>query len=164
MSSPESGGGPPGVGEAPRALLLPDTHGAMVSLGGPSLRPCLVAFLPMAFTPVCGEELDDLAQLACWHAEKVSIVGVSCDSMATLRAWQDASGAHEATLLSDFWPHGQAARVYGAFDAERGIARRASFLLDAGGAVRWRTASAAGIARPVEEYERAISELAPSDG
>ncbi len=48
----------------------------------------------------------------------VQVVAVSCDPMYTLRAWGEQE-RYDFPLLSDFWPHGEVARRYGAFD-ERG--------------------------------------------
>ena len=41
-------------------------------------------------------------------------------------------------LLSDFWPHGDVARLYGVFDSERGLAIRGTFVIDKDGVVRWK--------------------------
>lgn len=155
------------MGDPAPIVALPDSHGTEVRLGGPASRGRLVVFLPAAFTPVCGGELRDLAGLAerlelegqGREVPGVEVLGVSCDAMTTLRAWQEAEDAASVRLVSDFWPHGAAARAYGVFDGEHGIARRGSFLLDAAGVVRWRTESPAGMARDVAGYERAVSEL-----
>ena len=40
-------------------------------------------------------------------------------------------------MLSDFWPHGQAARDYGVFTQDGGFATRGTFLVDRDGVVRW---------------------------
>lgn len=39
-------------------------------------------------------------------------------------------------VLSDYWPHGEVATAYGAFNDERGVANRYTFVLDADGVVR----------------------------
>ncbi len=40
-------------------------------------------------------------------------------------------------LLSDFWPHGAIGKAYGVFNDERGSDKRAAFVLDAKGIVRY---------------------------
>jgi mycoredoxin-dependent peroxiredoxin len=40
-------------------------------------------------------------------------------------------------LLSDFWPHGAVGKAYGIFNDERGMDKRAAFVLDAAGVVRY---------------------------
>ena len=92
------------------------------------------------------------------------VVAIACDSMFALRAWAAAEGVAMAPsgatlLLSDFWPHGEVSRAYDAFDGERGIATRTSYLLDAAGVVRWSTRSAAGVSRDIGEHIAAIENL-----
>ena len=40
-------------------------------------------------------------------------------------------------LLSDYWPHGAVGKAYGVFNEERGMDKRAAFVLDAKGVVRY---------------------------
>ena len=119
----------------------------------------LVVFVPFAFTPVCSGELDDLVQAGPrWRSRGVDVVLISCDAMPTLRAWaQEHAVGFE--VLSDFWPHGQTCRTYGAFSQVDGAADRVSVLIDAAGVVRWTTRAARGKARPVSDYESAIDAL-----
>ena len=48
-------------------------------------------------------------------------------------------------LLSDFWPHGQVAQLYGIFDEKKGTARRSVLIIDKEGIIRFkRTYASAG--------------------
>jgi len=40
-------------------------------------------------------------------------------------------------LLSDYWPHGSVGKAYGIFNEERGMDKRAAYVLDAEGKVRY---------------------------
>ena len=60
-------------------------------------------------------------------------------------------------LLSDFWPHGAAARAYGVFDEARGCAGRGSFLIDRDGVLRWSLVNPISEARPLEAYREALA-------
>jgi mycoredoxin-dependent peroxiredoxin len=40
-------------------------------------------------------------------------------------------------LLSDYWPHGVVGKAYGIFNEERGMDKRAAYVLDAKGIVRY---------------------------
>ena len=40
-------------------------------------------------------------------------------------------------LLSDFWPHGAVGKAFGIFNDERGIDKRAAYVIDAGGVIRY---------------------------
>ncbi|UFU01701.1 redoxin domain-containing protein [Ruania suaedae] len=121
--------------------------------------PVLVVFVPFAFTRVCGSEV---AALRARHGEIAAagahLVVITCDSMMTLRAWAAAEDL-PFTLVSDFWPHGDIARSYGAFQDADGAAERVTVLIDAGGMVRWTTHSPRGVARDVDEYLTAIHAL-----
>ncbi len=40
-------------------------------------------------------------------------------------------------LLSDYWPHGAVGEAYGIFNNERGMDKRAAYVIDAKGVVRY---------------------------
>ena len=40
-------------------------------------------------------------------------------------------------LLSDFWPHGAVGKAFGIFNEERGIDKRAAYVIDAKGVIRY---------------------------
>jgi len=151
--------GLPVVGAPAPALTLPDAHGAPVAVGGAAASPVLLVFVPFAFSRVCTAELTELQEhLPELAAAGVAVRAVSCDPGPALRAWADQDG-YAFPLLSDFWPHGAAARAYGVFDEVDGYARRGSFLLDGDGVLRWSTLSAAGVARPFAGYRDAVAGL-----
>lgn len=128
---------PLAVGSSAPPFALRDQFGRSVAVPDARLgRAVLLVFFPQAFTPTCTDELRSLVtERATLEAADVTVLAVSVDSMATLRAFDDAEGLG-LTLLSDFWPHGWVAEAYGAFLPDRGWADRVSVLLDAAGAVR----------------------------
>ena len=100
-------------------------------------RNVLLVFHPFAFTPVCEDEALDLQEnLAAFESAETDVILVSCDSAAARQAWREKLGLTYA-LASDFWPHGEAARAYGVFDASRGAPVRGTFLIDKDGVVVW---------------------------
>jgi alkyl hydroperoxide reductase subunit AhpC len=116
-------------------------------------------FFPFAFSRVCTSELGDLREnLTAFSSRGVQVAGVSCDPVFTLRAWAESEG-YEFPLLSDFWPHGAVARAYGVLNERTGAALRGSFLVDAGGVLRWSVLSRTGGARDLAEYREAIAAL-----
>lgn len=124
--------------------------------GGSVPTRCWLFFLPGAFTPVCTAELGWVDELA----ERLAPAGVglrvvSCDSAAVLRKVADETGIR-TPLLSDFWPHGAAARAVGAFNEATGRARRSSVLMDAAGTVRARIHAAAGDERRLQDHLDAL--------
>ena len=158
-------GSSPCPGDPAPPLELPDTFGTPVSLEALRGTPVCVVFLPMAFSHTCTSELRDLRD----HAESleragVRVLAVTCDAVPTLRAWAEAEGVADADgtgvqLVSDFWPHGDAARGFGAFDPVTGAPRRVTVLVAADGVVRWTTSAPPGHARDVTELLTAVAAL-----
>ena len=149
----------PGPGDVAPELTLPDAHGTPVSLTGLRGMPVALVFFPFAFSGLCTLELTDLRDSVDeFDAVGVRLLGVSCDPMYSLRAWgeQESVGFD---LLSDFWPHGVAARAYGVFNADMGHATRGSFLIDADGIVRWSLVNPRGQARDLGVYRAALAAL-----
>ncbi len=58
------------------------------------------------------------------------------DSTACLKAWAESLGGITYPLLSDFFPHGQVAQLYGVLRRE-GFTERAIFVVDKQGIVRY---------------------------
>ena len=57
--------------------------------------------------------------------------------MPSLKGWADFLGGVPFPLLSDFWPHGAAGKAYGIFNEERGMDKRAAYVVDAKGIIRY---------------------------
>jgi peroxiredoxin len=142
-------------------FTLRDQHGQSVSLSAYRGRsPVLLVFYPAAFSRVCSGELTALRD--GWplrDGADAELLAVSCDPVFSLRAASDAERI-AFPLLSDFWPHGAVSAAYGVFDRDLGTSRRSSFVLDREGRVRWQVHHATPDARRLEEYRRALSQLA----
>lgn len=132
-----------------------DTYGEQLEAKDLMGTPALIVFFPFAFTPICDEELSEL-NARIREFDDVAILAISCDAPASARAWQE-SNDFAFELGSDFWPHGQAAEAFGVFDPGTGHARRASFVVDARGVIRWSVINPAGRPRPAQEYLDALA-------
>jgi glutaredoxin len=64
------------------------------------------------------------------------VLGISVDSKDCLRAWAESLGGITYPLLSDFWPHGGVAQLYGVLRSE-GYSERAIFIIDRKGYIRY---------------------------
>jgi glutaredoxin len=64
------------------------------------------------------------------------VLGISIDHVPCLKAWAESLGGISYPLLSDFWPHGAVADLYGVF-REDGRSERALFVVDKEGIVRY---------------------------
>jgi len=65
------------------------------------------------------------------------VLGISVDSVPTKEAWAKSLGIKSFPLLSDFWPHGEVARSYCVLNDEKGFAKRAVFVVDKEGLIRF---------------------------
>lgn len=102
-------------------------------------RPLVLLFYPLAFSPVCTDELcavrDDGAR---WTELDARILGVSVDSPWVNARFADELGL-DFPLLSDF--NREVAAAYGVLNDDywgmRGVSDRAAFVIDASGTVVW---------------------------
>ncbi|GAA1987847.1 peroxiredoxin [Nocardiopsis rhodophaea] len=149
------------VGQSAPDFELSDQHGQTVRLSDFTGRKnVLLVFYPLAFSGVCQSEMHELRDHAAeFPGDDVQVLSVSVDSMFAHRAWADAEDL-EFPLLSDFWPHGDVANAFGVFDETRGVALRATFLIDTEGVVRWKVVNPISESRSLEDYRKALAELA----
>lgn len=152
-----SGPGSLRIGDPAPAFTLRDQHGSPVSLAElTGERSAVLVFFPYAFSRVCTGELQELRdQRKRFDDAGASLVGISCDPMFSLRAYADTDGI-DFPLLSDFWPHGEVASAYGVFDSQLGCATRSTFVVDAGGQVRWVVHNPMGEPRDIDAYLREV--------
>ena len=147
------------VGRPAPEFSLRDQHNVFVGPADFPGRAVLVVFYPLAFTGVCSGELDALqSELEAFQNDRVQLLAVSVDSPYTLRVFADQQG-FKFPMLSDFWPHGKVAQSFGVFNDEVGVATRGTFLIDAGGIVRWKVVNDIPHARDQAEYHKAIAAL-----
>lgn len=97
----------------------------------------VLAFYPLDFSPTCSSEhacfKDDSVKLESANAQ---VLGISVDS-----AWAHLAFAKQMgigyPLLADFHPKGEVAANFGLYDAERGLTKRATVIVDKRGKVAW---------------------------
>jgi peroxiredoxin len=152
------------IGTAAPDFRLSNQHGESVSLSGfRDSKDVMVVFYPFAFSGVCTGELVELRDgFASSTEDTPELLAISCDPIYALRAYADRDG-YQFSLLSDFWPHGEVSRAYGAFNAERGCANRLTVLVDRRGVVRWQVETAMGSARHLGEYRAALDRMRRND-
>jgi peroxiredoxin len=148
------------VGDQAPDFELRDQHGTPVRLSGfRGGKNVVLVFYPLSFSPVCTGELrairDEFPEV---NRDDVEMLTVSVDSVYVQRAWAEAEH-YEFELLSDFWPHGEVARLYGVFDPDRGLAVRGTFIIDKEGVVRWKVVNPTPQARDLAEYSKALAAL-----
>ncbi len=67
---------------------------------------------------------------------ETQVLGLSVDSEPSLKAWAESLGGITYPLLSDFYPHGRVAELYGVLRPE-GYTERAIFVIDRQGIIRY---------------------------
>jgi peroxiredoxin len=148
------------VGEQAPDFELKDQHGSPVRLSGfQGTKNVVLVFYPLAFSGVCSGELralrDDFPEVT---RDDVELLTVSVDSTFVLRTWADRDN-FDFSLLSDFWPHGDVAKLYGVFDEDRGVATRGTFIIDKAGVLRWKVVNPIPQARDIAEYKKVLADL-----
>jgi peroxiredoxin len=148
------------VGEQAPDFELKDQHGSPVRLSSfQGKKNVVLVFYPLAFSGVCSGELcalrDDFPEV---NREDVELLTVSVDSTFVLRTWADRDN-FDFSLLSDFWPHGDVAKLYGVFDEDKGVATRGTFIIDKAGVIRWTVVNPIPQARDIAEYTKVLADL-----
>lgn len=113
----------------------------------------VLCFFPLAFTGVCGTEMKCVNdEIESWQQEGAQVVGISCDSFATLKAWADQLGLKQ-TLLADM--HREVCKAYGLYWMELNVSSRGTVIVgkatDGHGRVKWVQAREPGKAMNWEE-------------
>jgi glutaredoxin len=89
------------------------------------------------------------------------VLGISIDHIPCLKAWAESLDGISYPLLSDFWPHGAVARMYGVFREKEGRSERALFVIDKEGIVRYVDVHDIDEQPDNEEVFRVLRELEP---
>ena len=120
----------------------------------------VLVFFPMAFTGICTGELCEIRDNSkVFVSDDVQVLGISCDTSATQKVFAEQEKL-DYPLLSDFWPHGEVSKKYGAWFEDRGFSLRGTFIIDKEGILRWSVVNSPGDARSTDEYKKALAELA----
>ena len=148
------------VGEVAPDFTLSNQHGEELTLSELVAEgPVALVFFPLAFSGICTGELCELRDnLAVFNDAKVRLIGVSVDSVFSLKVWAEQEG-YEFSILSDFWPHGAVAREFGAFVEEKGIATRATVIIGDDRKVLASFETSPGEARDFAAYREAVAAL-----
>jgi peroxiredoxin len=123
-------------------------------------KKTLIVFIPFAFSGTCEGELcyirDHRAKL---NELDANVVAISVDHYFSNKRWAEDNG-FDFPLLSDYWPHGDVAKAYGAFNERSGSANRYTFVLDEDGVVRdVINTEEIGVAREFEAYTEALAAI-----
>jgi peroxiredoxin len=131
-------------------VSLPDFHG----------KPLIMAYYPADWSPVCSDQMALYNQvLPEFQRYGAEIVGISVDGVWCHAAFAADRNLH-FPLLADFEPKGEVSRRYGAYNYEAGESKRALFVLDGDGVVRWSYVSPVDINPGADGILAALEEMA----
>jgi peroxiredoxin len=118
-------------------FTLSNGDGEMVSLRDFRGKRVILAFYPADWSPVCGDQMVLYNEvLGLFEEYDAQLLGLSVDGRWSHRAFSQARGLN-FPLLADFEPKGEVARRYGVYDEEKGKSKRALFVIDKDGIIRW---------------------------
>ncbi len=124
------------TGVAAKDFTLSDQDDKDVKLSDFKGKKVVLSFHPLAWTSVCAEQMKSLEKNLDRFKELNTVaLGISVDTVPSKKAWAEHLGIKETRLLSDFWPHGMVAQLYGIFREDDGISERANIVVDEKGKV-----------------------------
>jgi alkyl hydroperoxide reductase subunit AhpC len=153
------------VGDHAPDFTLPSVAGGAVTLSSfIGTKNVVISFVPAAWTPVCSDQWPGYNAFRDLFDERGAILlGITVDNIPTLFAWTHAmdtqAGRVWFPVLSDFWPHGKTAALYGVLRSD-GTAERALFVIDKKGIIRYIDVHDINKRPPIEDLVRELDRLA----
>lgn len=125
------------VGDTAPDFTLPSTGGKPVTLSEfRGKKNVVLAFYPAAFTGGCTKEMTSYgANHAQFEGMDTQVFGVSTDNTPSQRVFAEQTGA-KFPMLSDFSDR-KVSKTYGVLMEARGLANRATFVVDKEGKIAW---------------------------
>jgi len=122
------------VGHEAKDFTLKDQNEKEFKLSQFKGKKVLLSFHPLAWTGVCAKQMKSLEDNKdAFDSLDTVAVGLSVDTIPSKKAWADSLGIKNTPLLSDFWPHGEVAKLYGIFRKKNGFSERANIIVDENG-------------------------------
>lgn len=126
------------VGDKAPDFTLPSVSGEKISLKQfNGKKNVVISFVPAAWTPVCSDQWPGYNIVkARFENNDAILLGITVDNIPTLHAWTNQMGELWFPVLSDFWPHGRVAEMFGVLRSD-GTTERALFIIDKKGILRY---------------------------
>jgi peroxiredoxin len=124
------------IGNKAKDFALKDQNGKEFKLSQFSGKRVLLSFHPLAWTDVCAKQMKSLEEnRETLDSLNTIALGISVDTIPSKLAWAESLGIKNTPLLSDFWPHGEVAKLYGVFREKNGFSERANIIVDENGKI-----------------------------
>ncbi|SDD49253.1 redoxin domain-containing protein [Sporomusa acidovorans] len=126
------------VGDDAPNFTLTDNNDQYVTLTNFRGKKVLLSWHPLAWTPVCTDQMRAL-EVNYENFQNLNTIplGFSVDPTPCKKIWAHALQLKMLKILSDFWPHGKTAKEYGIFREQGGYSERANIIIDEHGKVMW---------------------------
>ena len=126
------------VGQFAPDFSLPAVSGETISLVQyRDKKNVVLSFVPAAWTPVCSDQWPGYNIAKDLFDDRDAILlGITVDNIPTLFSWTKQMGVLWFPVLSDFYPHGKAAKRYGLLRSD-GTSERALIIIDKKGIIRY---------------------------
>ena len=122
-------------------------------------KKVILAFYPADWSPVCGDQMALYNEMLQYFRKlNAQLIGISVDGK-----WCHSSFSHDRKLhfplLSDFEPKGFVSDTYKVYDNETGESKRALYVLDEEGIIRWNYLSPVGVNPGADGIMDALEEI-----
>ena len=143
---------------APEFTLLA-TPDQKFSLSGFKGKRIILAFYPADWSAVCSDQMSLYNEaLDYFNQENAILIGISVDGKWCHVAFKNDRKLH-FPLLSDFEPKGAVSKLYDVYDEQTGESKRALYVIDEDGIIRWNYLSPADINPGADGILRALDDL-----
>ena len=122
-------------------------------------KKIILAFYPADWSPVCSDEMSIYNEMGRFFSRhNAQVVGISVDSKWSHMAFSENHKFH-FPLLADFEPKGAVSKLYDVYDEEEGESKRALYVIDEEGIIRWNYLSPVGMNPGADGILDALDEM-----
>jgi peroxiredoxin len=119
------------IGKEAFDFVLFDHNNEKFKLSDFKGKKILLSFHPLAWTGICAKQMKSLEKnYEVFNKLNTIAVGINIDSIPSKNAWAKSLDIKNTRLLSDFWPHGEVAKLYTLFKEKEGFSERANIIID----------------------------------
>lgn len=148
------------VGEKVPDFILPSVSGEKISLNQfKGKKNVVISFVPAAWTPVCSDQWPGYNIVKeIFDQHNAILIGITVDNIPTLYSWTRQMGKLWFPVLSDFWPHGKVAKMFGVLRPD-GVSERAIFIIDKEGILKYAHVSDINIRPDLQDIVEGLEKL-----
>ncbi len=127
------------IGDEAPDFALPAQDGKKIRLSDyKGKKNVMLAFYPQDFTPVCSHQLPSYnKQIDKFENLNTQVLAIGVASIPVHIAWIDSLGGLDYPLLADWVPYAEVSKKYDAFIPSLGFGKRAIFIIDKKGIIRY---------------------------